>query len=457
MSRTYTVPVTLRGGFTGTEDSAAERAKGAMTKIDAAYDSSRDFCLEVANGAGAPVMIDGFHFDRGYWRAFNKTGDGDISFKNCRMSRSAPTRACSGTTDARVMYCDGASTAAVSFENCVFDENIGTVESNFSVGITGLCLANLRSLQIASCLFVSNGTPFGSGIGREGLAASCLYVSGTPTTVVNSKFIANHAINHGTRTGPHVCINGAGSNGSLFRNCLFGANAATRWHSTYLSSYGGQAVLVDLSSTANKVSFENCTFAYNYNQVYRAAGLYVESGTATVTNCIFHANVISPNSPTDPADIFVSSSGACAMDYTLLGGTGATNVSAKALPADTSHLALGDPLFITPTADFLATMNTAAFPVADNNRPAFKDAAARGVAAGFNYHLSGPLYVDEKTGQEVRTKLSVLSPGVDAGDPTSSYAAEPAPNGRRINLGFYGNTPWATCRRAHDGTILVLQ
>ena len=458
MSHTYTVPVTLRGGFTGTEDSAAERAKGAMTKVDGAYDSSRNFCLEVANGAGAPVMIDGFHFDRGYWRAFNKTGDGDIAFRNCRMSRSAPTRACSGTADARVMYFDGASTAAVSFENCVFDENIGTVESNFSVGITGLCLANLRSLQIESCLFVSNGTPFGSGIGREGLAASCLYVSGTPTTVANTRFIANHAINHGTKTGPHIYIGGAGSNGSLFRNCLFGANAATR--STFSSAgngNGGQAVFVDLSGAANKVAFENCTFAYNYNQVYRAAGLYVNSGTATVTNCVFHANVIPSGTTTAPADIFVSSSGACAMDYTLLGGTGATNVSAKAPPADTSHLVLGDPLFITPTADFLAAMNTDSHPVAGVDKPAFASAAARGVAAGFNYHLSGPLYVDEKTGQEVRTKLKVLSPGVDAGDPSSSYANEPVPNGRRINLGFYGNTPWATCRRSHDGTILVLQ
>ena len=102
-------------------------------------------------------------------------------------------------------------------------------------------------------------------------------------------------------------------------------------------------------------------------------------------------------------------------------------------------------------------MNTAVFPVADVDRPAFKDAAARGAAADFNYHLSGPLYVDETTGRDVRTKLEVLSPGIDAGDPSSSYANEAAPNGRRINLGAYGGTPWATCRRTHDGTFIILR
>ena len=31
-----------------------------------------------------------------------------------------------------------------------------------------------------------------------------------------------------------------------------------------------------------------------------------------------------------------------------------------------------------------------------------------------------------------------------AGDPASDCANEPQPNGHRVNLGFYGNTPYAT-------------
>ena len=52
--------------------------------------------------------------------------------------------------------------------------------------------------------------------------------------------------------------------------------------------------------------------------------------------------------------------------------------------------------------------------------PKFKDPANR------DYH--------EKVG----------SPCVDAGDPSDNYSQEPAPNGNRINMGAYGNTPEAT-------------
>ena len=39
---------------------------------------------------------------------------------------------------------------------------------------------------------------------------------------------------------------------------------------------------------------------------------------------------------------------------------------------------------------------------------------------------------------------SVTSPCIDAGDPASDYGSEPSPNGGRINMGAYGNTPFAS-------------
>jgi len=41
-------------------------------------------------------------------------------------------------------------------------------------------------------------------------------------------------------------------------------------------------------------------------------------------------------------------------------------------------------------------------------------------------------------------KDNTTSPCIDAGSEQSDYSNEPAPNGRRINLGAYGNTPWAS-------------
>ena len=452
MDRAYAFPVALRGGFVGTENAPEERSLKVWTVIDDVNSSARDYCFAVDNGVDAPVEIDGFHFDRGYWRAFNKTGYGDIVFKNCRLSRSASERACTGTSDARIMYFNGGGTAAVSFENCLFDGNIATVESGYKTGVTGLGFANLRSLSIDSCLFVSNGTAFAATIGREGFEASCLYVSGTRTTVRNTRFIANHIVNHSYVTA-HVRLEGAGCAGSSFRNCLFGSNASTRHSNTH---NGGVAVYANLAAAANTVGFENCTFAYNYNQCKWPCGLYVNTGKAAVTNCVFYGNVTASGS-TYPADIYVKSGAACAMDYTLLGGTETGYVSASALPTDMSRLVVGDPLLITPTSAFLASVTPTTFPVADVDRPAFNSAAARGEAAGFNFHLSGPVYVDEATGEQVRTRLTVVSPAVDAGDPASAYDNEPRPHGRRVNLGFYGNTPWATSARLVSGTYFILR
>ncbi len=41
--------------------------------------------------------------------------------------------------------------------------------------------------------------------------------------------------------------------------------------------------------------------------------------------------------------------------------------------------------------------------------------------------------------------LKAFSPCIDAGDPASDFSNEPEPNGGRINMGAYGNTPEATC------------
>ena len=51
---------------------------------------------------------------------------------------------------------------------------------------------------------------------------------------------------------------------------------------------------------------------------------------------------------------------------------------------------------------------------------------------------------ERKLGGRGKTGLETVSPAVDSGDPSSSYSNEPRPNGKRVNLGFYGNTPWAT-------------
>ena len=52
-----------------------------------------------------------------------------------------------------------------------------------------------------------------------------------------------------------------------------------------------------------------------------------------------------------------------------------------------------------------------------------------------------PMFVDAGGGD---FHLRPASPAIDAGDPSADYAAEPEPNGGRIDMGHTGNTSEAT-------------
>lgn len=64
-----------------------------------------------------------------------------------------------------------------------------------------------------------------------------------------------------------------------------------------------------------------------------------------------------------------------------------------------------------------------------------------------DYHLksqAGRWDPTANAGQGGWVSDAVTSPCIDAGDPTSAYGNEPAPNGGRINMGAFGNTPFAS-------------
>ncbi|MGD9874708.1 MAG: right-handed parallel beta-helix repeat-containing protein [Kiritimatiellia bacterium] len=70
--------------------------------------------------------------------------------------------------------------------------------------------------------------------------------------------------------------------------------------------------------------------------------------------------------------------------------------------------------------------------------PLFADAVAR------DFHLSSPAGRFSAGAGFITNVSESISPLIDAGDPLSGFAAEPEPNGRRVNIGLYGNTPEAS-------------
>ena len=94
----------------------------------------------------------------------------------------------------------------------------------------------------------------------------------------------------------------------------------------------------------------------------------------------------------------------------------------------TCHYMVGDPMFVTPQPT--VTFDTTSYMPTWSVDPSAMDVHLKSVMGRWN----GSDWVND----------SVTSPAIDAGDPTSDYAAEPSPNGARINLGAYGNTAEAS-------------
>ncbi|HUU28682.1 MAG TPA: choice-of-anchor D domain-containing protein [archaeon] len=74
-----------------------------------------------------------------------------------------------------------------------------------------------------------------------------------------------------------------------------------------------------------------------------------------------------------------------------------------------------------------------------------------GLDAGTNDISIDPEFVDSAAGDY---HLSLGSPCIDAGDPSSDYSNEPMPNGGRINLGAFGNTAEAALSEAQPEITL---
>ena len=69
------------------------------------------------------------------------------------------------------------------------------------------------------------------------------------------------------------------------------------------------------------------------------------------------------------------------------------------------------------------------------------DTLNAGVVECKNNVEGDPLFVDRNKGDY---HLQPASVAIDAGDPSSDYSAERLPNGARIDIGAYGNTPEST-------------
>ena len=446
------VPVTIRGGFNGTENSPAERARGALSLCDAA---NVGYCFDFASDYA--VTLDGFWLKNGKDHNLNKSGVGDITVTNCVISDASGVGVASGSRQGSGHggYLTGGATAVARLSDVRFANLFGGSTVGKNIG-TALYLQTFSRVFIDGCTFTSNGCPFSTGVGNSmyDMDGAAIYAKNAPMTVRGTRFLANRsqALTAGGNGGGVVRIDGA-CGATAFTNCLFAGNEVVHAFgdkTTYKSPDAGMLVAKPSSGTIDIV---NCTFAMGLASVTcGSAAVTARGGTVNVLNSIFYGNTNCAWN-TAGSDIYVAKGATANVSYCLFedasegrivcaaGGT--TNLA-------TSTFTYGNPLFMT--AD-----DPSGF-VEDCGILIRLKASRQGELAAFNAHLRCRAgYTDETTGGLVKPSGPAISPAIDAGDPASDYGLEPdGLTGRRINLGFYGNTPWATMS-VKTGFFLILQ
>ena len=434
------VPAVIRGGFAGTEDEAAERAPGALSTIDknGYYD-----CLTFANSQ--PVTLDGFWLKRGKERNLVKSGAGDITVTNCVSSDI------SGITSGHGAYLVGGSATVARFANVRFSNLIGGGTTGGNKG-TALYLETFSRVFVDDCTFATNGCKFSTGFNNNmyDQDGAALFAKNAPLTVRGTRFLCNRSqalTVASTGRGCVVRVTGA-CGATAFTNCLFVGNEVVHAYSNTNEFKSNAAGMLAASPSSGSVDIVNCTFAMGLAALTSGpAAVAARAGTVNVVNSIFYGNTNCAWN-TAGSDIHVAAGATANVSYCLFEDDSAGRiVCADGGTANlaTSTFVYGNPLFVTDTApsSFLKTLsNFGGSIMLDQNKI--------GELMAFNAHVRGGKgYFDEKTGALVDAFAgNPNSPAIDAGNQSRSYSAEPdndiGSNGRRVNLGAYGGTPWAT-------------
>ncbi len=260
--------------------------------------------------------------------------------------------------------------------------------------------------SLTNCTFIENVAKDNGG-GIYNLSGSA--------TLDNCKFRGNSCNYHGggifngrsnsTLTNCTFNANSANSDGGgmynrevgpILMNCIFSGNSA--------SNDGGAMF------NNNSPKLNNCTFGSNYART--GGGLYNDSSRfnckPTLTNCIFWDNRDSSDAIV-PAQIY---GGIPDVTYSCIQHNGDPNVyPGKGNIND-------DPRFVK--------MGRWIYP--DNPTVQANPNDPNAIWVEPNYHLRPE------------------SPCIDTGNPRSDFSKEPRQNGRRINMGAYGNTSEATSK-----------
>ena len=429
--------LTIRGGFVGNELRADERPAGLVSKWDGRHERGGLWV-----GLTGTLLFERFQFTRCTGRALKceNSGTGVVDCRDCIFSQN-------GYEDPRD---DGfcilmGEPGEIRLTRCLLEDNVlkkqdtktamcGIIKSSTSSkkGINNLlmtdCVIRRNGLAAADVETASNQTV------SWALVDFSLSGVGSSIKAIGCRFEDNHV------RGPKGFIYSPGY--IVFSNCVWTGNEE---YGAPTAETGGIRASAKGSSS---VVVENCTFGYNVSCSTTGSAIFnLVTSNLRVKNSIFYGNV-TPSGASASPDVWLADAVSTAdIDWTLMSDVVSNRVKGVAGSAivPRENNIVGDPRFVTTRKEFDTIVN------GTSSGFVHSDPAA---IAAINCHLRGGEYVDEESGEKL--KFPRRSPAIDAGDPSREYGLEPEPNGKRLNLGAYGNTPWATTTPP-PGLMLLLK
>jgi parallel beta-helix repeat protein len=313
--------------------------------------------------------------------------------KNCTISGNSATHAGGGA------YC---SDSRPTFSACAISGNTGT----------GVYSYHNSHPLLTNCVITQN-----TGIG--------VYCSYADITVTSCTIDNNHGGGVYSDCSPDP----------VFAGCMISRNTAPS--GAGLWCYDSNPVLTECTITGNTASggavggllcisctsptLTKCDITANHG-----SGLYCSFSNPRLTNCTITKN-------TKSALQCISTSSPVMTNCTISGNgivAGGGLYCSGASPVFINSILWGD----TPQE---------IYQTGSDNDISISYSDIQGGYPGTGNIDADPLFVDAPNGD---FHLSANSPCIDAGDPASDFSLEPEPDGGRINMGAYGNTPEAECK-----------
>jgi len=409
--------VSIYGGFTGTtETNRSERDVSAnVTVLDG------EGVRRVVNITDGTVRLDGLTISNGVesvGAGIYAAGHDSLTLANCRVVDNTKKGGVTGTYGYGAYFSGG----SVTISNTVFADNTGNVLGGSSGTGAGIYALNGVNMLIVDSVFSCNSLQHFDT--RDGWGGGAIYMSGGTLAVTNTSFTGNRAgaCSTGTDQKGGGAVHLTGALTAHFRNCAFSANDCVYPADPLRTPAGG--TLHMRIGTGYTVTLENCSIAFGAAQGY-GGGVHVRSGDLVLKNSVLWTNTTDGTG----AEIYVTGeNSSVAGSYTFLTDTNEPHVVLGPL----ASMALGEGI-ITGNARLAGP---------DDAHPRSKtgrwDPSANGGAGG---------WVND----------AEFSPCIDAGDPEDDYSNEPIPHGKRINLGAYGNTAYASKSKPPPGSMVLVR